>query len=291
MRLALGVCICVLVLLFVFSPIQQALGQKQRTLTITIQAQPPSSPLSFGIYSTRFPVIISILIRNLASDDFPGGNVTGMVTTPTITRYGVSLNYVVPELSSGQSANYSLLLTPAEPGLYTVSLYAVYFSPNHPQPNWAISDGFLAFDVEPPSTLIELWSVIAALGLGLTSVFVSVVVTVLWPSYRERRRTRQLDEKRKVAAYRLLSGILWRMAVISPATGKARVTPEDLGEIDQILAHYHDVLDDTTIMAWDAKVFDVIDSGFLYMDLGRFQDDVRVHYERFSKTNPYHMTE
>lgn len=99
---------------------QQVAAQGQNTLAITMEASPQLSQFfSFGVYDTMFEVYISILIRNLSTAEFPGGQVTGDVSAPS-TKWGILLNYSVPNLAPGDAKTYVLTFKPQEPGTYTV---------------------------------------------------------------------------------------------------------------------------------------------------------------------------
>jgi hypothetical protein len=277
MKTVLVVCLSMLAVLFTSSLAPQVLAQEQHVLSITIWTKPLTQPLSFGIYDTLFPVNISILIRNLSTDDFPGGNVTGTIAPPSgSNRYYFPLHYFVPKLAPGDSRLYEYGFKPPEPGVYTVHFDAIstrlYYNPS-----WTVSDGSLVVNVEPPSTLIELWSVLIA----LTASFLSVLVAIVLPAYRERKRSRKLDRKRQVAAYRLLRGILAEIETRSPVTS-AFVFAEELERIDQVLATYHDVLHDTTLEAWDAKRISqtpLVSPRTYSMDIGAFAADVIARYD------------
>lgn len=278
MKTALVVCLSVLMVLFTSPLGPQVLGQEQHVLAITIWANPPTQPLSFGIYDTLFPVNISILIRNLSTDDFPGGNVTGTVAPPSgSNRYYFPLHYSVPKLAPGDSRLYEYGFKPPEPGVYTVRFDAIstrlYYNPS-----WTVSGGFLVVNIEAPSTLIELWSVLIA----LTASFSSILVAVVLPAYRERGRSRKLDQRRQVAAYRLLRGVLTGIEGRSSSMTGANVLLEELEKINQILASYHDVLHDATLKAWDAKriaqpPFPTLNT--YIMDISAFAADVVARYD------------
>jgi hypothetical protein len=292
LRKQLPLAIIILIVLFAASPRQQVFGQQQHVLSITIQAKPPTQPASFGIYSTFFPVEISILIRNLSTDDFPGGNVTGRITPPSGgDRYYYPIQYSVPKLSPEEpvTAEYNGF-KPLESGVYTMTLKTISTHVLY-NPEWTVSGGFLAIDFEPASTLIELWSVMAFLLVGFSSIFVAIVV----PDIREGRRKRRLDRKRRLAAYRLLRGILRGIEARSPLSeGGVRLEhaclmQQEVDRINEIIADYHDVLEDSTASVWDAtKLLDVGLSVSVYgmptpyvMDLRKFAEDVEKWYLLF----------
>jgi hypothetical protein len=272
----LGVCIVVLVVLLSLRP--PVFGHQQHVLAITIQAKSSTQPLSFGIYDTLFPVDISILIRNLSTDDFPGGNVTGGITPPSGGRYYFPIQYSVPKLSPGESALYEYDGFKApESGVYTVHFDTISTLIFY-NPVWTVSGGLSVIDVEPPSTLIELWSVMTAVLVG----FSSLALSIMYPAIRDRRRKHQLDEKRERAAYRLLKGIIdpiW--AREAPVKQTVNMSPSELENINRIIADYGDVLKDTTANLWYTKMItQILDNGSYRTKLNEFAEDVRTNYKR-----------
>jgi hypothetical protein len=260
---------------------QQVVAQGQNTLAITMEASPQLSQFfSFGVYDTMFAVYISILIRNLSTAEFPGGQVQGEVSTPS-TKWQILLNYSVPNLAPGDAKPYELTFKPQEPGTYIVQLNTIHFSTYNTStysPGWTISNGFLALDFEPPSTLIELWSVMTALLVGFSSLALSVV----YPAIRERKRKRQRDENREAAAYSTLQGIIeliW--ARESPVGKTVGLSQLELENINRIIADYSDVVKDTTANLWYTKVItQVLDKQTYKIKLNDFAADVKTNYAR-----------
>jgi hypothetical protein len=166
-------------------------SQEQHTLRVTIQPHPQANQvISLGVYDTLFPVDLSVVIENPSQVDFPGGNLTGRVSTPS-QRWQVPIQYAVPKLSPGATVQYPLTFRPQEAGLYIVSVDTISTRVFY-NPIWTVEDGFLALEIEPPSTLIEVWSVMIALFVGFASIALSVVL----PYYRDRRRSRDLEERK-----------------------------------------------------------------------------------------------
>jgi type II secretory pathway pseudopilin PulG len=279
-----GACMVVLVVLLAFSAQQPVLGQQQHVLAITIQATPPPS---LGIYTTLLPIDLSILIHNLSTDDFPGGNATVRITPPS-SRYETNIEYTVPKLSPGESTSFAIKgFKPLESGVYTVQFDKYPATSGFSNPVWSISGGFFVIDVEPASTLIEFWSVTAVVAVGLLSIIASIAV----PSILGYLRTRRLNARRRVAAYRLLRGILRGIEGRTPLPKKgtrlenAYLTQQELDRTNQIIADYHDVLSNTTAQAWDTTAIKEVSAKMIAgirtpynMDLRNFAEDVIARY-------------
>lgn len=158
------------------------------TLYVGLVPQPqPSSWLGFR--DTLFPLNITIIVYNDWTEKFPGGNLTGDLQAPT--KWGFyGLTYQIPSLDPGKSASYSFALKPEEAGVYTFSLNRLYVrsSPGSAPPSWQVSGGFLAVQIESPSTLfmvliiVVLMFILAVLCLG---------TLLLW----RRTRTRSGDAR------------------------------------------------------------------------------------------------
>lgn len=142
------------------------------TLYVSLAVQ--NQPFSWlGFYDTLFPLNITINVYNEWTEKFPGGNLTGELQAPT--KWGISgLIYQIPSLDPGKSASYSLPLKPQEAGVYTFLLNRldVRSSPGSAPPYWQVSGGFVAVQIDPPSTLfmvliiIVLTFILAVLCLG-----------------------------------------------------------------------------------------------------------------------------
>jgi hypothetical protein len=132
--------------------------------------------------------------------------------------------------------------------------------------------------MEPPSTLIELWSVMTAVLVG----FSSLAVSVMYPALGERKKRRQHDQKREKAAYRLLKGIIdtvW--AREAPVDQTVMLSQLELDSINRIVADYGDVLKDTTADLWYTKmIVQIIDKTAYKIKLNAFADDVKTNYTR-----------
>ncbi len=269
-----------------------ALGQwppNENTLTVNIWLSPPAQ-LSLGMYDTRSPIEIFTLVTNNSPNDFPGGNLTGSILPPSATRYVFPVIYDVPPLARNESKLFNLTaFQPPEPGIYVVS-YDKYLQTKYlANPEWQASGGFSEFYVESASTLIEFWSVITVVTVGVFSVVASITV----PALAERRRTRRLNERRKIAAYRLLKGLLTpvesRSRTLAPPQAapfqQAYLTQHELDRINQIIADYHDVLEDSTAQLWDRTNVSSVTtrkaagiSAPYVMDLRTFAENVHTRY-------------
>jgi len=118
------------------------------------------------------------------------------------------------------------------------------------------------------------------------SSLVGVVVGFLLSELREHFRTRRLNRKRRVVAYRQLKEFVDRIASKSPITD-ALLSDDELEKIGQAIANNYDVLDDSTLQAWGSKKIKSITGEKSVVDLARFHDDLRIHCDRFKKDNPY----
>jgi hypothetical protein len=146
------------------------------SLYVSLVPQPQA--LSWlGFYDTLYPLHITINVNNTWSKTFTGGNLTGYLEAPS-QRWSISYSYHVPNLDSGRSATFDLFFKPQEAGVYTVTLNqlsGVISSETSWQP-WQVSGGFLAVQIEPPSTLLQSFSVfllvvIAVVLIGIVILF------------------------------------------------------------------------------------------------------------------------
>jgi hypothetical protein len=260
-----------------FLPQSLVFGQQQHILGITMQIKFAAQSLfAFEIYTPLSVIDVSVLIRNLSTDYFPGGNVTGTITPPSGT-YSYPIKFIVPELSSGESKPFEYDgFKPPESGVFTISIDTIHTQAVYPP--WTLSDGFAVIDVEPASTLTEIWSVMIAVLVG----FSSLAASIMYPDIRERRRRHQLDEKRELAAYRLLKGIidlLW--AREKPVDQTITLSQVELENINRIIADYGDVVKDTTANLWYTKMItQPLDDGKYKIKLNEFAEDVRTNYTR-----------
>jgi hypothetical protein len=110
------------------------------------------------------------------------------------------------------------------------------------------------------------------------------------PSWGEKKA---LAKKRRRLAYTRLKAILDGLPNVGPSTNK-RVYSEQLKELEDIVAEYQEVLDNSTIETWYSKKI-IGDTALkeehaehCIVDFGAFIDNVRWHYERFDKRNPSH---
>lgn len=129
----------------------------------------------------------------------------------------------------------------------------------------------------------------------LVGIFIGVLVTAfgaflqfLLAEYRDRR----LGRKRRIWAYARLHAILTRIG--QRESPEKRVSSKELSELEEIVSSNHDVLDDSTLDAWNFREMSdlmVVGQGEPYhvVKFDRFIDDVRVHYERFKRESPYHQ--
>ena len=134
---------------------------------------------------------------------------------------------------------------------------------------------------EVPQTLIV--GILIGVLVSAFGVFLQFVLG----EYKDRK----FNRKRRIWAYARLYAILARIG--QRESPKKRVSVEELREIEETVANNHDVLDDSTLDAWNFRkmseliVYGQGDSHHL-VEFDRFIDDVRVHYERFKKESPYH---
>ncbi len=111
-----------------------------------------------------------IYVNNPTSGDFPGGNITGYFASPT-GKWQVNLQYNVPPIASGQYHMIDQTYKVQESGVYIMTFNpAVTFA--KPSPYWGVSGGFLALQVEPPSTLFAFLTlmvlILGFVGTNLT---------------------------------------------------------------------------------------------------------------------------
>jgi hypothetical protein len=151
---------------------QQATGAP--LLYVSLVPQPQA--LSWlGFYDTLFPLNITITVYNAWSKTFTGGNLTGLLESPSkIWQMGIT--YRVPSLDPGKWTTFYLFVRPEEAGVYTVTLNDVYGSISSNGP-WQVSGGFLAVQIEPPSTLFQLFTIFP---LVVIAVVLIEIVIVFW---------------------------------------------------------------------------------------------------------------
>jgi hypothetical protein len=277
-----AVYFCVLTSLILCQPVPGAFGQPQHLLIATIEAEPPAEVFSFGIYDTVFPIrLVTHVCNDVASEDFPGGNITGAITPPSGDRYSTSLRYPVTNLASGACTSFVTVFKPIEPGVHIVHFDSVSTQAFY-NPAWQVSGGLVALDVEPASTIIELWSLIAALAVG----FSSIVVAVVFPIYQERRRQRRLNNRQRQKAYAHLYAILERHAT-TPSTTTLQMTMEDFKELQKTVEDNFDVLYESTLTSWRNRRLEKHPTT-IRIEAGAFFGDILNHYARLDKGNPRH---
>jgi len=130
-------------------------------------------------------------------------------------------------------------------------------------------------------------SLIVGILIGVLASAFGVILQFLLAGYKDRK----LNRKRRIWAYARLQAILARIG--QRESIKKRVSAEELRELEGIVANNYDVLDDSTLDAWNfRKMSELIVYGqgepHHVVEFDRFIDDVRVHYERFKKESPYH---
>ncbi len=105
---------------------------------------------------------------------------------------------------------------------------------------------------------------------------------------REEEKKSELDNKRKITAYRLLKSFTDRIAWRTQATGETQKTvlEEELEGMESTIAQNYDVLDETTIAAWDTKSITRTGYGsdstpWVVLVFEAFIADVNKHYEEY----------
>ena len=118
----------------------------------------------------------------------------------------------------------------------------------------------------------------------LIGVAVGGFLGFLFGELREFLRNRRIHRKRRVAAYRRLKGIIDPIEWRSPVTA-AQISLAELDKLEETLSEYSDVLDDSTLEAWDMKKI-IIRGTTEYshtIDFNLFVTDVMRHCDRFNK--------
>jgi hypothetical protein len=97
----------------------------------------------------------------------------------------------------------------------------------------------------------------------------------------EEEKRKKFDFQRRVAAYRRLKGlidiIVWRSG---PTTVRA-LTPDELEKIELTIAQNYDVLDETTVAAWDTRNIVQPTASSVTMQIEAFIPDVKKHYDQY----------
>jgi len=110
---------------------------------------------------------------------------------------------------------------------------------------------------------------------------------------KERKQKDELYRKRRRQAYTRLKAILDGLPRVGGSLTERRVYSEQPEQLEDIVADYQDVLDDSTLDAWYSKTvsgtsFTEEHAEHCIVSFGAFVDNVRWHYERFDKRSPYH---
>jgi hypothetical protein len=165
--------------------------QVSTTPLLFVGLDPQPQALSWlGFYNTLFPLNITITVHNAWSKRFTGGNLTGSVKAPS-ERWGMGIAYQVPSLDPGNWTTFYLLLRAQEAGAYTVTLnqLSMPYSSEAGWKPWEISNGFLAVQIEPPSTLFQLLTVFLLIVIAVALMTIAIL---LWrrgkvvPAERQR---------------------------------------------------------------------------------------------------------
>ena len=114
----------------------------------------------------------------------------------------------------------------------------------------------------------------------LIGVAVGGFLGFLFGELREFLRNRRIHRKRRVAAYRRLKGIIDPIEWRSPVTA-AQISPKELDKLEETLSEYSDVLDDSTLEAWNTKkIITRTTTDYPYtIDFNLFVTDVKLHYD------------
>lgn len=125
----------------------------------------------------------------------------------------------------------------------------------------------------------------------LIGVIVSVVGQLIQFSItelKERRREQRLTMKQRAKAYVRLYAILERHGA-NPSTTVLSLSTDEFSELQSAVEDNYEVLYETTLEEWRKRKVTTI--GILQhfaIEAGPFFGDIRVHYERLDKRNPYH---
>jgi hypothetical protein len=129
---------------------------------------------SLGFYDTIFPLHIILYVSNPTNVDFPGGGyLTGRITAPS-GKWQNNLQFNLTAIPADHSYEIDYSFTAQESGVYILTIDPSITYSFGPAPNWAVSGGFLAFQVEPPSTLF-LFLILVVLIFGFVATDLSLI--------------------------------------------------------------------------------------------------------------------
>jgi len=117
---------------------------------------------------------MTVIVYNPSAQTFPGGNLTGQISSPS-GKWMSQRTYNLSEIPPREWKTLSLTFKPEESGVYTVKLDRLDLPlSSSMQQYWEVSGGFAAIQVEPPSTLFQVFTLIAIIAALL------VIAPLLW---------------------------------------------------------------------------------------------------------------
>ncbi len=136
-----------------------------------------------------------------------------------------------------------------------------------------------------------LYNIVIGVVIGLLVTAFGWLLQSISTARKERKQKERTDRNRRRHAYTHLKAILDGLPSVGNSTTEKRVYSEQLKEIENIVADFQDVIDDSTLEAWYSKKVSSTElreehAEHCIVDFGTFIDNVRWHYERFDKRSP-----